>query len=168
MSGAERRWYAVHTRPHAEARALENLARQGFEAWLPLYRKQRRHAGRSEQVLRPLFPRYLFVALDLDGEQWRPVLSTYGVAALVGGRDGPLPLADEVMQGLRERADGDGHYTLARDFKAGDRVRIEAGPMRDLEGILEVEGDADRAVVMLRLLGRQVRVSLSPDEIDRA
>ncbi len=168
MSGAERRWYAVHTRPHAEARALENLERQGFEAWLPLYRKQRRHAGRSEQVLRPLFPRYLFVALDLGGEQWHPVLSTYGVADLVGGRDGPLPLADEDMQALRERADGDGHYTLARDFKAGERVRIEAGPMRDLEGILAVESDADRAVVMLRLLGRQVRVSLSPDEIDRA
>jgi transcriptional antiterminator RfaH len=168
VSEPVRRWYAVHTRPHAEARALENLERQGFQAWLPLYRKQRRHAGRSEQVLRPLFSRYLFVALDLGGEQWRPVLSTFGVADLVGGRDGPLPLADEVMEALRARADADGHYTLARGFKAGERVRIEAGPMRDLEGILAVESDADRAVVMLRLFGREVRVSLSPDEIDRA
>ncbi|HJM61086.1 MAG TPA: transcriptional activator RfaH [Alphaproteobacteria bacterium] len=165
---AGKRWYAVHTRPHAEARALENLERQGFEAWLPLYRKQRRRARRSEQVLRPLFPRYLFVALDLDGEQWRPVLSTYGVADLVSSGDGPLALADAVIDALRARADEDGHYTLARGLKPGDKVRIESGPMRNLEGILEVEGDTDRVVVMLHLLGREVRVKLSSDEIDRA
>ena len=165
---AGKRWYAVHTRPHAEARALENLKRQGFEAWLPLYRKQRRRARRSEQVLRPLFPRYLFVALDLDGEQWRPVLSTYGVADLVSSGDGPLALADAVIDALRARADEDGHYTLARGLKSGDKVRIESGPMRALEGILEVEGDTDRVVVMLHLLGREVRVKLSSDEIDRA
>ncbi|MEE1543815.1 MAG: transcriptional activator RfaH [Alphaproteobacteria bacterium] len=165
---AGKRWYAVHTRPHAEARALENLERQGFEAWLPLYRKQRRRARRSEQVLRPLFPRYLFVALDLDGEQWRPVLSTYGVADLVSSGDGPLALADAVIDALRARADEDGHYTLARGLKSGDKVRIESGPMRALEGILEVEGDTDRVVVMLHLLGREVRVKLSSDEIDRA
>jgi len=165
---AGKRWYAVHTRPHAEARALENLERQGFEAWLPLYRKQRRRARRSEQVLRPLFPRYLFVVLDLDGEQWRPVLSTYGVADLVGSGDGPLALADAVIDALRARADEDGHYTLARGLKSGDKVRIESGPMRALEGILEVEGDTDRVVVMLHLLGREVRVKLSSDEIDRA
>jgi transcription antitermination factor NusG len=40
--------------------------------------------------------------------------------------------------------------------------------MRALEGILEVEGDTDRVVVMLHLLGREVRVKLSSDEIDRA
>ena len=165
---AGKRWYAVHTRLHAEARALENLKRQGFEAWLPLYRKQRRRARRSEQVLRPLFPRYLFVALDLDGEQWRPVLSTYGVADLVSSGDGPLALADAVIDALRARADEDGHYTLARGLKSGDKVRIESGPMRALEGILEVEGDTDRVVVMLHLLGREVRVKLSSDEIDRA
>ena len=165
-----RRWYVVHTRARAEARALANLERQGFPAWLPLYRKHRRHAGRSEQVLRPLFPRYLFVGLDLAGEHWRPVLSTYGVAGLVNGTDGPRPLPEATIAGLRARADADGHFTLARasGLKPGDRVRIDAGPMRDLEGLLEVEGDTERVVVLLRLLGRAVRVSVPADHIERA
>ena len=60
-----KRWFAVHTKAHREHQALDNLNRQGFEAWLPQYQKGRRHAGRAETVTRPLFPRYLFVAVDL-------------------------------------------------------------------------------------------------------
>jgi hypothetical protein len=31
-------WHVVHTKPRAEARALENLERQGFEVFLPMIR----------------------------------------------------------------------------------------------------------------------------------
>ena len=58
-------WYVVHTHPRAEAKALLNLDRQGFSCYLPRYLKRRRHARRLETVAAPLFPRYLFVALDL-------------------------------------------------------------------------------------------------------
>ena len=165
-----KRWYAVFCRAHAEERARANLERQSFEAWLPLYRKRRRHAGRSEQVLRPLFPRYLFVALDLPSERWRAILSTYGVAGLVCAGEAPAPVPTRVIEGLRARADADGTFTLdrAQRLRRGDRVRIEAGPMRDLEGIFEAATDAERVVVLLELLGRGVRVTVPVDHIERA
>lgn len=165
-----KRWFAVHARVHSERRALTNLERQSFEAWLPLYRKMRRHAGRTEQVLRPLFPRYLFVALDLSAEPWRAILSTYGVAGLVGSAEGPLPVPEGVVEALRARADADGTYTLDRAsrLKPGDRVRIEAGPMRDLEGVFQAASDAERVVVLLTLMGRDVRVTVRAAIIERA
>ena len=78
-----RRWYVVYAQPHAEARAAEQLGRQGYEAYLPQQRRWLRHARKRELVRRPLFPRYLFVALDLLATRWRPILSTIGVAGLV-------------------------------------------------------------------------------------
>lgn len=57
-------WYAVYTQAGKERFALQNLANQGFEAYLPSYRKRRRHARRVDTVLAPLFPRYLFVRMD--------------------------------------------------------------------------------------------------------
>jgi transcriptional antiterminator RfaH len=51
------RWYVVHTQSYQEARAELNLRRQGFEVWLPLSRRRRRHARRIDTVLAPLFPR---------------------------------------------------------------------------------------------------------------
>ena len=163
-----KRWFAVHSRAHGEERALVNLRRQGFDAWLPLYRKRRRHAGRTEIVLRPLFSRYLFVAVDLAAERWRAILSTYGVAGLVGTADGPKAVPEAVVEGLRARADSDGYFTLhrAQSLRAGDSVRLAGGPMRDLEGVFEAASDDQRVVILLRLLGREVRVTVSASDIE--
>lgn len=165
-----KRWFAVHTHAHGEQRALVNLDRQGFGPWLPLYRRQRRHAGKVEQVLRPLFPRYLFVSLDPESQRWRAILSTYGVAGLVGRADGPVQVPDPVIEGLRARASDDGTFLLDRTslLKTGDPVRIDDGPMRDLEGIFQTTNDSDRVIVLLSLMGRDVRVTVPADHIERA
>lgn len=163
-----KRWFAVHTHPHNERRAESNLVRQDFEVWLPLYRKKRRHAGRTETVLRPLFSRYLFVAIDLEAQRWRAILSTYGVAGLVGSSEGPQPLADTVIEALRARADDDGQFSLSRaaPIKPGSPVRVLAGPLSDIEGVLTTASDADRVVVLLEMLGRGVQVTLPASDIE--
>jgi transcriptional antiterminator RfaH len=164
-----KQWYAVHTHAHGENRAYENLARQDFESWLPKYRKRRRHAGREENVLRPLFPRYLFVRVDLTAEQWRPILSTRGVASLVGDSEGPHPLGDEVITALQSQADENGIFDLQPpSFQVGEKVRITAGPLSDLEGVFQMESDSDRVMVLLKLMGRSVRVSVAGDDLEQA
>ncbi len=64
------RWYVAQTHPRAEAKAAEQLSRQGFQAYLPQYLKRRRHGRRVETVTAPLFPRYLFVSVDLATQRW--------------------------------------------------------------------------------------------------
>ena len=66
---AQPRWYVVQTHPHAEQKASLNLARQGYGVYLPRYLKRRRHARRVETVAAPLFPRYMFVAVDRAVQQ---------------------------------------------------------------------------------------------------
>ena len=164
-----RQWYVVHSHANAESRALTNLARQDYDTWLPLYRKTRRHARRIETVLRPLFPRYLFVRVDLQAEVWRPILSTMGVSDLVSGADGPLPVGDAIVDGLKMQASEDGHFDLRPSpFQPGDRVRIRVGPLADLEGIFQLESDAERVMVLLKLMGRAVRVTVPSDDVESA
>ena len=64
------RWYLIHSHPHAEAKASQHLQRQGFEIYIPRYLKQRRHARRIEKIPAPLFPSYLFVAIDMSSQRW--------------------------------------------------------------------------------------------------
>jgi len=162
-----RRWYVVHSHPNSERRALENLARQGYTAWLPRVRKRRRHARRSEVVLRPLFPRYLFIETDLLVTPWRPVLSTYGVADLIIGPDGPIPVPDDVIHALRARADDAGVVELKTPaLDPGAKVRLTAGPLAELEGVFETSTDADRVAVLLRLMGRSIRVVVPGGDIE--
>jgi transcriptional antiterminator RfaH len=162
-----RRWYVVHSQPNSERRALENLARQGYDAWLPLCRRRRRHARKTETVLRPLFPRYLFLEADLGTTPWRPVLSTYGVAGLITGPSGPVPVPDAVIAALRARADAAGVVPLEPDaLESGAKVRLSAGPLAELEGVFEARTDAERVAVLLKLMGRAVRVVVPVGDIE--
>jgi len=162
-----RRWYVVRSQRHAERRARENLERQGFEAWLPLCKRRRRHARKMETVLRPLFPRYLFVAVDLETTPWRPMLSTFGVAEVIQGPQGPVPVPAPVIEGLRARADEAGVLTLEPPaYEPGAKVRITAGPFADVEGIFQARTDAERVAILLTLMGRAVRVMVPEDDIE--
>ena len=81
------RWYVVQTQVNGEAKAAENLRRQGYEAYLPRYLKRRRHARKVDFTAKPLFPRYMFVAIDMATQRWRSIQSTFGVSRLVTNGD---------------------------------------------------------------------------------
>ncbi len=122
------RWYVVRTRPHAELKAVSHLQRQGFCAYLPRYLKRRRHARRTEIVPAPLFPRYLFVAVDLAAQRWRSIHSTVGVTHLVTNGDTPVSVAAKIVEELQQRHDERGFVRLDqhRRFAPGDPVSSAA------------------------------------------
>ena len=153
------RWYVVQTHAHAENKAAVHLQRQGFEIYLPRYRKRRRHARRVETVTAPLFPRYLFVGVDMATQRWRSIQSTFGVLRLVCNGDEPAAVTDLVVNALRGREDQEGFVELARRRLApGTRVQITDGAFASCLGLLEGMRDDERVTVLLDLLGRKVRV----------
>jgi transcriptional antiterminator RfaH len=154
-------WYAVHTQPMGEQRAAANLARQGYATYLPLYRCRRSHARKVDLVQKPLFPRYLFVALDMLRDRWRPILSTFGVSSIVRVGDAPVPVPEGVVDAIRAHESAhtfDQSLEPARRFKPGMVVRVTGGPFADLIGKFQGLADTERVIVLLDLLGREVRV----------
>jgi transcriptional antiterminator RfaH len=159
------RWYVVHTHPHAESRAVAHLSRQGFETYLPRYLKKRRHARRVDVVQAAIFPRYLFVLVDMATQRWRSISSTIGVTQLVCNGDEPAAVPDDVIGALREREDQYGLICLPAKprFAPGEKVRLLDGAFADCLGLFEEMRDNERISVLLDLLGRKVRVLLSSD-----
>ena len=164
------RWFVAHTQPHAEGKATAHLNRQGFEIYFPRYLKRRRHARRIETVPAPLFPRYLFVAVDLAAQRWRSIYSTVGVTRLVCNGDKPSPVPDGVVEALKSREDTDGFIKLDRrlPFRAGDKIRVLDGVFSSCFGLFEGLAERERIAILLDLLGRKVRVVLDADLIAAA
>lgn len=163
------RWYAVNTLPHQETRAILNLDRQGYDAFLPVHRKTRRHARRIDTIRAALFPSYLFVRLDTTREGWSPINSTYGVRRLVCQNGMPAALPEGFVEGLREAVDEEG-FTVedVERMKIGDRLRVLAGPFADTIGTLIRLPDRDRIALLLGVLGRDVRVVLPRNLVSAA
>src|SRR6266540_5096339 len=106
LAGNER-WFLAHTQPKSEQRAELHLGAQGFRTYLPQIQKTVRHARQLRTVQAPLFPRYLFVILDLGRDRWLSVRSTLGVSRLFTHQDGrPIPVPVGVVESLMEQSDG--------------------------------------------------------------
>jgi transcriptional antiterminator RfaH len=164
------RWYVAQTHPHAEAKAALHLGRQGFSVYLPRYLKRRRHARRTENVPAPLFPRYLFIAVDMATQRWRSIHSTIGVTRMVCLGDQPAAVDKSIIDGLRRREDACGFVQVERriEFVAGDKIRVREGVFASCLGLFEGVTDAERVSILLDLLGRKVRVVLDVDFVAAA
>ena len=152
------RWYAVHTQPLSEIRAQGHLTNQNFRTFLPKRHKTVRHARKMSTIKAPFFPRYLFVALDINRHQWRSVNGTFGVSRLVMQGDRPNPVLAGVVETLIASADESGILQFGPHLKVGGTVRLMAGPFAEHLAILDRLDDSGRVRVLLDLMGRQVAI----------
>jgi transcriptional antiterminator RfaH len=159
LEGNER-WFLVHTLPHNEGRAELHLGAQGFRTHFPTIQKTIRHARQLRSVRAPLFPRYLFLILDLGRDRWLSVRSTVGVSSLYSCEDRPVPVPEGVVETLIENT-AEANLTLfSSGLSPGQSVRIMTGPFVNFVGTLERLDDAGRVRVLLDMMGTAVPVAL--------
>jgi len=161
------RWFVVQTRPKGEELALQHLERQGFKAYLPRHLKRRSHARKIDWISSPLFPRYLFVMIDVAAARWRAIRSTTGVSDLICQGNSPLAVFPGVVEEIIGRETDEGYVDMSRHpaFRKGDKVVVESGALCDQVGLFESMADNDRVLILLNLLGRQVKTKVSIDDI---
>ncbi len=164
------RWYLVQTQVNGEAKAGQNLLRQGYDIYLPRYLKRRRHARKVDFTAKPLFPRYMFVAIDMATQRWRSIQSTFGVSHLVTNGADPAIVPEGVIHALKAREDEKGFVRIDNrpTFAPGDKVRVLAGAFMDSAGLFSGLADHDRVSILLDMLGRKVRVLLDADMVAAA
>jgi transcriptional antiterminator RfaH len=166
------RWFVVHTQPQAEAKAARHLSNQGFHCFLPRIVKHTRHARQTRSVLAPLFPRYLFVRIDLEETRWRSINGTRGVVGLLTSGPQPLPVPAGIVEALLDKSDGDGAIpmtTLGLFFK-GLKVKIKSGVFAGLTGEIEdcVGQGYDRVRVLLTILGAETGLQVPASAVEAA
>lgn len=170
MTQATVRWYVVQTQVNGETKAALNLLRQGYEIYLPRHLKRRRHARKVDFVARPLFPRYLFVAVNIVTQRWRSIQSTFGVSHLVTNGNEPATVPEGIVAALKAREDAAGFVKMdtSPKFASGDKVRVLTGVFMDSAGIFDGMVDRDRVAILLEMLGGKVRVHLDADLVAAA
>lgn len=162
-----RSWYLLYSKPRQERLALENLGRQHYEAYLPLIRNRRRRQGRFTSIVEPMFPRYLFIHLSDEKDNWAPIRSTIGVANLV--RFGPeaARVPDDLIAALQGREDETGVQVLPEpEFQPGDRVRICEGVMAGYEAIFQARTGKERVMLLLEVAGKLARIQVDAGYIE--
>jgi transcription antitermination factor NusG len=163
IEAAPNPWFAVWTRSRAEKAVHEQIARKGFEVFLPTVTRWSRWKDRRKQVDWPLFPGYCFARFEPRDSLH--ILTVIGVAAIVSfdGRLAPVP--DEEVEGIRRLVTSGLQYDPCPFIKEGDRVEVVNGPLKGVVGRLTKKGRHARLVLSVDLIGRAVAVTVDAADI---
>lgn len=153
-------WYGIRTKSNCENVAATVLEAKGYESYLPSYRVRRRWSDRTVETTLPLFPGYVFCRFD--ARHRLPIVTTPGVASIVGFGNEPAPIAEAEIHAVQLILQSGLAAEPSPFLREGQRVRIKRGALTGVEGILLKKKSEWRMVVSVTMLQRSISV-----EVDR-
>lgn len=163
-------WYAIYTQPKQEDRANGNLRAWGIETFNPKHKVRRfnQFTGQPTYVSRPLFLRYFFARFTVSS-LLRKVSFTRGVHSVVSVGRAPIPVDEEIINFIKSRENEDGFISLEDELKAGDKVLVNQGALRNLTGIFHRQvKNSDRVIILLESITFSGRIMVPRDSIEKA
>lgn len=156
-------WFAVQVRTRRELGISQQLRSLGYEWFLPLHSCKKRWSDRIKTAQLPLFPGYIFCRFDPLNRL--SILKIPGVVQVVGFNRKPVPVDQDEIRAIQVLVASGLPHKPWPYLKVGDRVRIEAGPLRGLEGLLaEFQGNR-QLVLCVTLLQRSVAVKIDSTSV---
>jgi transcriptional antiterminator RfaH len=155
------RWYVINTRPKKESQVERLFTEGGFTIYCPKYVHEKR--------VSPFFPGYAFLLFEFP-EQYQMVKYTRGVKRVVGTDDGPTPIPEELVLGLKTR-EKDGLIVFEKygeEPVAGDEIEVVEGPLKGLKGIFRKEvGPSERVMILLNYVSYQGMLLIEKDKLKK-
>jgi transcriptional antiterminator RfaH len=157
-------WAVARLQPSREQVAFYFLEHAGFQIFSPRVRERRLRRGRWTDFVGPLFPSYVFVAIEMG--QWYCARWCPAVSGLIMNGEKPAAVPELVIARLRERERG-GVLDFKGDLlKVGDCVAIVSGVLAGHIGLFAGMAPHDRVAVLLDLLGATRRVKIRREAIE--
>lgn len=147
MSGIEKNWYVVYTKPRWEKKVYELLDAQGMETYCPLNRVRKQWSDRIKWVDEPLFKSYVFVRVSEDDQT--SIRRVAGVVNFVYWLGKPATVRDREIETIRHFLRNHRNvYAEPIDLKKDDKVSVRKGILMQKEGrILQVLNNKVRVVI---------------------
>lgn len=157
-------WWIAHTKARFEKAFAWDLDAKKIPFFLPMIRQAKFSGGRKRQMMMPLFSGYVFFAGDANARY--EALATNRLANVIEAKD-QQQLRAELGSILRVLTTG-GLQLDPYPFAAlGNRVRVAAGPLQGIEGIvIERKGVHARLVLQVSMLGQGASLEIEPSLLE--
>jgi transcription antitermination factor NusG len=155
-------WWVAHTKSRNEKALAHDLIGKNINYFLPMTWKVQRRKHRTLRSLLPLFSGYLFFCGE-ENERVE-VLRTNRVANIIEVKD-QQKLLDELLQ-IEQALVAGAPLTPYKYIKTGQRCKVIAGPLLDLQGIVVTTKNETRLVLQIDMLGQAASVEIDIDMIE--
>lgn len=162
-----RGWYVLYSKPQKEQWLYKQLNALEIDVYYPCLKS--RNEKLHSYTVKPYFPRYLFVNVDLyltglSMLQWIP-----GSLGLVSFGGEPACVPEGLLQRIRHRVDeiNSAADNVLNSLKPGDEVVVQSGPFAGYDAIFcNRLHDSERVQVFLKVLQDQrMKIDLQVSQI---
>jgi transcription antitermination factor NusG len=154
-------WFVLNTKPKKEWQVEKLFTEGGIEIYNPKYMHDKR--------IKPFFPGYEFIYFDFP-LQYQLVRYTRGVKRVVGTQEGPIPISEEIIVGIKSR-EINGLIELLKygeEPETGDEIEVVEGPLKGLRGIFEKKlDDKDRVLILLNYVTYQGKLLIEKKKLKK-
>lgn len=154
-------WYVINTKPKKEFHVEKLFTEGGIKIYNPKYL--------YENKIKPFFSGYEFIYFDFPA-QYQLVKYTRGVKRVVGSRELPTPILEEVILEIKSR-EVNGLIEIDKygeEPEVGDEVEVMEGPLKGLRGIFKKQLTAkERVLILLNYVTYQGKLIIEKEKLKK-
>jgi len=154
-------WFVINTKPMKEFQVEKLFKEGGFAVYNPKYFHEKR--------IKPFFPGYEFVYFEFPA-QYQLVRYTRGVKKVVGPRESPTPISEDVIHEIKAR-EINGLIELQKygeEPQVGDEIEVMEGPLKGLKGIFQRQiSDKERVMILLNYVSYQGQLLIEKKKLKK-
>ena len=163
-------WYVMKSKPNKESFLARQLESNGVKTFFPHLLVT--PVNPRSRKIRPYFPNYLFIHVDLDEVNASTLRWMPGASGLVSFDGEPAPVSDALIAAVQKQMDilNASTRNQTTGLKTGDSVIVQDGPFAGYEAIFDVHlSGNERVRVLLNMIQRrQIPLELESRQIQRA
>ena len=159
-----KKWLIAQIKPNSFDLAIRNLERQGVETFLPKMKTTIKKQNRFINQNVPVFPGYMFIALNAQNFNWTKINNTYGVSKVLAFNKKPSEISYDLIGVLKNRYEANINPTLKEILQKGDTIKFKSGPFVDLIAKIENVENTKRIWVLLEVMGGYQKLKLQHTE----
>jgi len=154
-------WFVINIKPKKEFQVEKLFTEGGFRVYNPKYFHEKR--------IKPFFPGYEFVYFEYPA-QYQLVRYTRGVKKVVGTRESPTPISEDVIDEIKAR-EINGLIELQKygeEPEVGDEIEVMEGPLKGLRGVFKREiSDKERVMILLNYVSYQGQLLIEKKKLKK-
>jgi len=139
--GLEPKWFPFYTKSRFEKKALINLEKAGYEAYLPLKKTMRNWSDRKKMVEIPLFSSYIFVRVPQY--KLHDIMQINGIVRYITFNRQPAIVRDSEIEMIKLVLSDKTEVEVVDGFlKEGVEVSIISGVLKGYKGrVVDMSGN---------------------------
>ncbi|MCM8529952.1 MAG: hypothetical protein NE330_02230 [Lentisphaeraceae bacterium] len=165
-SSEERFWLPVHTLPRCEKKFIRFCESYDITSYLPLKIKVRTKGRGTVRTELPMFPGYAFAWVN-PIERTKLAQTSTIVNFIALDREQEASLIENLESVLiLERMQENEEIVVSPEIQPGSEVKVSAGPLRGLNGLVTKRKGIHRVVVNVEMISRSISMELDSADVE--